>query len=150
MNLAICRWPTPNRRLFDFFWRRLNTQVESRFILITSGDFYPDRIPQLGDEFMQVQPKRTRVWPRLGHRDGMFANHALVLASAMPTGKRVGTSSIRRSVTCKKPKTPAPHRYLISVNALECIRVGNQFVSRCGFSRFNIHGKKSYKPLLTT
>ena len=78
---------SPKRRPLDFFFGRFNPHVETRFILITSWNFDSYRIPYFCDDFMEVQPRRTRVWPRSVHRNGMSLDHVLNLAWATPTCK---------------------------------------------------------------
>jgi hypothetical protein len=55
--------------------------VETNFILITSWNFKSYRIPQFCDNFMELQPKRTRVWPRPMYRYGMFMHIPLACLS---------------------------------------------------------------------
>ena len=78
---------SPKRRPLDFFFGRFNPHVETRFILITSWNFDSYRIPYFCDDFMEVQPRRTRVWPRSVHRNGKSLDHVLNLAWATPTCK---------------------------------------------------------------
>lgn len=49
------------------------TKVKARFILVSSGNL--KHMAEFGDQFMQVQPERSQVRPRLGQRDGMFFMH---------------------------------------------------------------------------
>jgi hypothetical protein len=98
--MAVCFWDTPfklqmadfklahlkssTQWSLDWFFRGLNAHVKTGFILITSWNFNPYRLPQLGDNLMEMQPKRTRVRPRLVQRYGMFVCHTFNLALMMP------------------------------------------------------------------
>ena len=48
--------------------------METGFILITSWDFDRYRLPQFHNDLMEVQPERTRVWPRFVYRYRLFVH----------------------------------------------------------------------------
>ena len=52
---------SPSRRPLDFFCSRFDARMKTGFILITRWNFDPYRLPQFGDNFMKVQPERTRM-----------------------------------------------------------------------------------------
>jgi hypothetical protein len=87
LNLQIAHSRLPSRWPLYFFFGRFYAHVEASFILITGWDFESYRAHKLCRDFMEVQPKRTRVWPRLMYRYGMFMDHAFIAASAMPIAK---------------------------------------------------------------
>lgn len=55
---------------------RSHALVKTSFILITNGDFDVNHLPQLGCEFMKVQPERNQVWRRPADCDGVLICHA--------------------------------------------------------------------------
>jgi hypothetical protein len=88
-GLQLAHLKSPDRQSLDILFGRFIAIMETRFILITSWNLDPYLIPHFGDDFMEVQPKRTCLWPRLGQRNGMFMYHTFKSASAMPTYKAV-------------------------------------------------------------
>ena len=86
-NLQIAQLRLPNRWPLYFFFGRFNAHVEAGFILITGWNFESYRAPKFCCDFMEVQPKRIRVWPMLMYRYGLFMDHGLYAASGMPIAK---------------------------------------------------------------
>ena len=64
--------------------------MEAGFILITGWNFESYRAPKFCCDFMEVQPKRIRMWPMLMYRYGLFMDHGLYAASGMPIAKMKG------------------------------------------------------------
>jgi hypothetical protein len=100
------RWP-----LYPFFGR-FNAHVESSFILITSWNFHPYRAPDFCHDFMDLQRKRTHVWPRLVYRNGLFMDHTYKPASAMPTMMR-NVIFERIQIGIAKPSPPFAANHVV-------------------------------------